>query len=57
MGKIRNVQIATWSAKPTAVSPLRPKKGGVIENVVLRDVRLSYPTVDDPDLLPCARGA
>ncbi|MFP4105022.1 MAG: glycoside hydrolase family 28 protein [Phycisphaerae bacterium] len=47
-GVIRNVQISNFVARTDGRLLMTAADGYKVENVVLRDVRLSYPVVDDP---------
>ncbi len=59
IGAIRNVQINNLVARTDGRIVLVGDPRSPLENIVLRDVRLSYPTVDDPDPacadLPCGQ--
>ncbi len=48
MGRIRNVQISNFIARTNGRILMTAEKGGLLENIVLRDIRLSYESVDDP---------
>ncbi len=61
IGAIRNVQISNVIARSEGRILLVGDPRSPLRNIVLRDVRLSYPTVDDPALacadLPCGQFA
>lgn len=47
-GAVRNVRIAGLSARTNGRCLFTATDGGCIENLILRDVQLRYPVVDDP---------
>jgi hypothetical protein len=49
LGSIRNVQVSNFVARTDGRVLMTAADGGVIENVLLRDIRLRYPMIDDPD--------
>lgn len=51
LGRIHNVQISNLVCATDGRVIIAAEEPGVIDNIVLRDVRLSYPTVDDPGLI------
>jgi hypothetical protein len=55
IGRIRNVQVSNFVARTDGRLLMTAADGGVLENVLLRDIRMSIPAYDDPD--PVARGA
>jgi len=50
IGAIRNVQISNVVARTEGRILLAGDPRSPLRNIVLRDVRLTYPTVDDPDI-------
>lgn len=48
VGRIRNVQISNFVARTDGRILITSADGTTIENLVLRDVRLTYPRLDDP---------
>lgn len=56
LGKLRNVLISNFSATTRGRILLTAQDGSVIENVTLRDVHLTYPDIEDPDVtVPTSR--
>jgi hypothetical protein len=59
IGRIRNVLISNVVARTDGRILLVGDAKSALENIVLRDVRVSYPTVDDPGIqcadLPCGQ--
>jgi hypothetical protein len=59
IGRIRNVQISNVVARTDGRILLVGDPASPLENIVLRDIHMSYPTVDDPALafgeLPCGQ--
>jgi polygalacturonase len=49
LGRIRNVSISNFIANTDGRIVLTAEAGGMLENIVLRDVQMHYPTVEDPD--------
>jgi hypothetical protein len=47
-GIIRNVSISNFTCETEGRILMTCYEGGIIENVTLRDVRLSYPMIEDP---------
>lgn len=50
MGRLRNINISNVVARTDGRIIICAQQGGLIENVLLRDIRMIYPTVDDPAL-------
>jgi hypothetical protein len=59
IGEIRNVQISNLVARTDGRIVLAGDPRSPLKNIVLRDIRVSYPTVDDPAIacegLPCGQ--
>ncbi len=47
-GTIRNVQISNMACRTDGRILLTAADGAIVQNVLLRDVRMTYPVVDDP---------
>lgn len=56
MGVIRNVRISNFACRTAGRILLTAEKGGLLQNILLRDVQLTYRQVEDPvPLVPQAK--
>ncbi|MCU0394901.1 MAG: glycosyl hydrolase family 28 protein [Chitinophagaceae bacterium] len=56
-GAIRNVSISNFTCETEGRILMTCYEGGLIENVTLRDIRLSYPMIEDPRPMVAGSGS